>query len=565
MNVLRFCGIILIWSLISSLQACSDSEEEELTTLNVSKETISFSNEGGETVLYVQAGGGATLTGDAAWCEVNELTSTSTKTQKFSVKVAKNETTTQRMVTLIAEKGSVQRTIQVVQKAGVNLVLTKNRYEVAADGETIWIELQASEEYKMQVTGGEWIHILSDETLGRQAEKIQIDANYQPEERTGTIYFSIGTVSETVTIVQAACDIPSADKNGVESDACALARKITLGWNLGNVMECTPGGEASWGNPKASKQLIDVVKAAGFNAVRIPCAWDQYIENTETYQIKASWLARVKEVIDDCLDNEMYVILNIHWDNGWLENHPTYDKQAEVNRKQAALWRQIATYFRAYDEHLLFAGTNEVHADYNAPTAEHLEVQHSFNQTFVDAVRATGGKNVYRNLIVQAYNTNARYAIEHLKMPVDATPGRLMMEMHYYDPWDFAGEDKVKYWGKPYLKWGVSTWGQEEEVDAIFAALKASFVDKGYPIVMGEYGANRHSSTDETMIASRAGYLRYVTAAAKKNGIVPFYWDNGGMGNGADEFGLFDRKTCTVFDQAAIDALMQGATTQYPY
>lgn len=365
------------------------------------------------------------------------------------------------------------------------------------------------------------------------------------------------------------------DQTGMNDDALALAGKIKLGWNLGNSMEIpsTAGGETGWGNPKTTKAMITAVKNAGFNAVRIPCAWDSYIEDRSTYKVKSSWFARVKEVVDYCVDNDMYVILNIHWDGGWLENNPTLAKQEEVNKEQKALWKQIAIYFRGYDQHLLFAGTNEVHvADvYSDPTAENNTVQQSYNQTFVDAVRATGGKNTYRNLIVQTYNTNIANGVKYMKLPTDAIQKRMMVEVHYYDPYNFTletGTTGINLWGADYKQYGtVDTWGQEDYLETTFASVKTSFVDKGYPVILGEYGAIRRSSLtgDELThhLASRAYYLKSVTAAAKKYGMVPFYWDNGGTGNAG--MGIFNRSSATIFDQQAVDALVTASATSYPY
>jgi len=320
-----------------------------------------------------------------------------------------------------------------------------------------------------------------------------------------------------------------------------------------------------WRNVKTSQQLIDSVKAAGFNAIRIPCAWSGYIEDRATYKIKDSWLARVKEVVDYCVNNDLYVILNIHWDGGWLENHPTYAMQESVNKKQKALWTQIATYFRDYDEHLLFAGTNEVHAGYGNPTPENIAVQMSYNQIFVDAVRATGGRNSWRNLIVQAYNTNIDHAVQYLKLPVDSVSDRLMVEVHYYDPWDFCGDkNSDKYlWGKDFAdRPNVSTWGQESFADAQFDKMKINFVDKGIPVILGEYAPTyRASLTGQALVdhkKSRNDYLYYITKSAKDRSIVPFYWDNGATGNNGS--GLFNRATGAQVYPDAIQALIEGAT-----
>ncbi len=366
----------------------------------------------------------------------------------------------------------------------------------------------------------------------------------------------------------------TANNTGMSSDAKSIASNMIVGWNLGNSLE-VPGDETLWGNPKTSQQLIDAIKAAGINAIRIPCAWDSYIENPTTCKLKASWLARVKEVVDYCYKNNMYVIINIHWDGGWLENNPTYAKQAEVNAKQKALWEQIAVYFRDYDEHLLFAGTNEVHSSTTA-TAENFEVQMSFNQTFINAVRATGGRNTYRNLVVQAYNTNIDLAVSNLIVPTDVTPNRMLVEVHYYDPWDFCGMEKdeswgtVKYfWGANYAQYGaLSSYGQESYVNTQFAKMKTAFVDKGFPVILGEFGASRRSTLTGTALEkhleSRGYFIEYVTQQAKKNGLVPFVWDNGFTGNLG--MGIFNRKDGTTFDTPLLQGLLKGAkASNYPF
>jgi endoglucanase len=228
------------------------------------------------------------------------------------------------------------------------------------------------------------------------------------------------------------------------SNATTLAKKLGIGWNLGNSLESCDGmksaSETLWGNPATTKALIDLVKSAGFNTVRIPAAWSAYIENQATYKIKDSWLARVKEVIGYVVGNGMYAIINIHWDGGWLEEHPTYADQKNVTAKLTALWKQIATYFADFDEHVIFAGANEIHAGYGTPSAENIAVHQSYMQTFVDTVRQTGGNNVYRNLLIQGYNTDIKITVNNLKLPRDTVTNRLLVEVHYSDPWDFAGE-----------------------------------------------------------------------------------------------------------------------------
>lgn len=405
---------------------------------------------------------------------------------------------------------------------------------------------------------------------------ITVTANTAASDRSARVKFLMDSKDSAIVIVaqkaNAAVVYPdysnwiTPDATGMPSDAKTLAAKMVAGWNIGNSLE-VPGGETGWGNPVVTQQLIDSVKAAGINAIRIPCAWNSHLESSTTWKIQASWLARVKEVVDYCYKNNMYVILNIHWDGGWLENNPTYAKQEVVNAEQKALWQQIATYFRDYDEHLLFAGTNEVHASTD-PVAENFAVQMSYNQTFVNAVRSTGGRNHYRNLVVQAYNTNINYAVSNLTVSNDSVANRLFVEVHYYDPYDFCGLETDASWATAKSLWGInynqygtiSSWGQEDYVVSQFQKMKTNFFDKGYPVILGEFGAIRRSSlTGDALthhLASRAHYYQYVSQQAKTYGLIPFAWDNGYTGN--NTMALFNRTDGSVFDAQALKAYLAG-------
>ena len=181
-----------------------------------------------------------------------------------------------------------------------------------------------------------------------------------------------------------------ADPTGMGT-AVELAAKFKLGWNIGNTFEA-PGGETGWGSPLITEEYIKAVKQLGFSAIRIPCSWNFHLDNEATARIDQNWIKRVKEVVEYCVNNDMYVMLNIHWDGGWLEKNITKAKQDAVNAKQKALWEQIATAMRDFDEHLMFASANEP----DAKDAEEVAVLASYHQTFVKAVRSTGGKNSHR-------------------------------------------------------------------------------------------------------------------------------------------------------------------------
>lgn len=335
-----------------------------------------------------------------------------------------------------------------------------------------------------------------------------------------------------------------------------ISKLMSPGWNVGNSLEAI-GGETNWGNPLVNQALMNAVKAAGFKTVRIPVSWKQYSDANDN--IGASWMARVTEVVNYARNAGLYVMINVHWDGGWMQ--PTYAQQATVNARLTKFWTQIGNNFKNYDDTLMFAGTNEVmvDGDYGTPTTEYYTVQNSFNQTFVNAVRATGGNNASRHLIVQGFNTNVDHAYNFATIPSDSAPNRLMMEIHYYDPYNFALNDASTIW-----QWGATatnpaateTWANEAYVDAQFQKMKTRFVDQGVPVIMGEYGAILRTEYDPAQ-TYRTQWNRYVTRAAFQRGIVPVYWDNGYTSN--HQFGLFDRATGQPVHTGLINAIVGEA------
>jgi len=353
----------------------------------------------------------------------------------------------------------------------------------------------------------------------------------------------------------AALALPLAASAQTLPTASAVAGQIKAGWNIGNTLEAQCG-ETAWGNPMVNQQLINAVKAAGFNAVRIPAAWDCHA-NQSTMTIDSAWMARVKQVVDLAYNQGMYVILNIHWDGGWLEEHPLYSYQTAVNQKQRAYWTQIATTFRDYNERMLFAGTNEVHADYGTPTAEHIAVQQSYNQTFVDAVRATGGNNASRTLVVQTYNTNMWHGLNYFSMPSDSIANRLVVEVHHYDPYDFTlnSSGPCLAWGAPYPQYSQCSWAQEDYHTNLFAQVRTKWVAQGIPVIIGEYAVGVRPNLN---LASREYYLEFVNRTATTNGIKTFYWDIGVPPTQSGGDALFDRNTGAIVDQGALSAILRG-------
>jgi endoglucanase len=333
-----------------------------------------------------------------------------------------------------------------------------------------------------------------------------------------------------------------------------LTAQMGTGWNLGNTLEAI-GGETAWGNPMATKQLVDAVKAAGFTTIRIPVSWSSF-SNASDFTINETWLNRVEEVVNYALDNNMYVIMNEHWDGGWMQ--PTNAQKDYVNNRLGVMWKQIATHFRDYDYHLIFAGSNEVMVtdDYNTPTAEYYNAQNSFNQTFVTTVRATGGRNAYRYLAVQGFNTNIDHAVAFAQIPTDVTANRILMEVHYYDPYNFTLNENstITQWGSIATDPNATeTWANESYVDAQFQKMKTKFIDNGVGVLLGEYGAivREEVAGSETF---RLHYLNYVSNSARTHGLVPVYWDNGFIGN--HTMALFNRNTGELVYPDVVDAIM---------
>jgi len=323
-----------------------------------------------------------------------------------------------------------------------------------------------------------------------------------------------------------------------------LSPSLMPGWNLGNSLEAT-GGETNWGNPVVTQAMLNTVKAAGFNSVRIPLSWKQYADSNDN--IRADWMARVTEVVNYARNAGLYAIINIHWDGGWMQ--PTFAQQATANARITKFWTQIANNFKNYDDTLLFAGTNEVmvDGDYGTPTYEYYTVQNGFNQAFVDAVRATGGNNAVRHLVVQGFNTNIDHTYNFFTVPNDSIASRLMVEVHYYDPYNFTlntGNDTIWQWGNIATSApNTETWANESYVDAQFNKMKQRFIDGlGMPVLMGEYAAVARLNVDSSQ-RYRTYWDQYITASARQRGIVPVYWDNGYLGD--HNMGLFNRSTAT--------------------
>lgn len=349
------------------------------------------------------------------------------------------------------------------------------------------------------------------------------------------------------------------------------------GWNLGNQLESVTDNvpeETNWGNPVITEKLIQSVKAAGFKSIRIPVSYFAKIDDDKDYTIDSKWLDRVQEVVNYCIKNDLYAVINIHGDGyntidgGWLLCNGK--NQTEIKKKYKKVWKQIAERFKNYDEHLLFESMNEeFDGSYSEPNKEYYQNINDYNQIFVDTVRKTGDNNTKRWLIIPGWNTNIDYTAGDygFKLPtdqyrdksIDKEEQRIMISVHYYSPWDFCGGENgvITQWGNEADDPSkTSTTCDETYMKNQLNLMKTTFADKGYPVFIGEYGSIDKTSYDSENEYYRAYFARKLCQLSRKNGCIPMYWDNGY--NGVHGFGLFDRTTCEVTQPVIIDAIMEG-------
>ncbi len=570
----RLYAVAAFVSLVAagSLTACSDDEEgynSGVTGLTVSQELltegITVARSGGTTTFAVQSLEAVQVSSSETWCTAQASNpSEALKAVTVTLTVQENTDTNDRTAVITLTAGSESQQVNVTQMAADGVVVEAPE-PMTAEGGTVEISLTTNGDPEV-TCGVDWItRVQTKADMAGRTYTFIVDKNesYSATDRIGRITFTLGTLVETVDVVQR----PSRTYNwvGMNSDAKTLAKQMYAGINIGNTME-VPGSETGWGNPRVSKEYIDGLKAAGFNAVRIPCAWDSHIINQETNEIDPAWLDRVSEVVGYCRANDMYAIVNIHWDGGWLEENCTPEAQEANNAKQHALWTQIASKLNVYDEYLLFAGCNEP----NVENAEQMAVLKSYEQTFIDAVRATGGNNATRCLIVQGPSTDIDKTLNLFgEMPTDVVTGRLMLEVHYYTPWTFCGLEADADWGRMAYFWGEyevegsdrnSGYGADDVI-AAFEKLEARYVHDNIPIILGEYGAMVRTigENQQAHDLSRQSFTEVVTREAKNHGIVPFFWDGG-------TFVMIDRYTGAVSERYAYDGLMQGAAEgTYPF
>ncbi|HEX5160827.1 MAG TPA: glycoside hydrolase family 5 protein [Steroidobacteraceae bacterium] len=328
-------------------------------------------------------------------------------------------------------------------------------------------------------------------------------------------------------LVLAAVSPVRATEPVVEFDAWQAAKLMGIGVNIGNTLDNTTQWETGWGNPRITREYVQGLAALGFKTVRLPVAWDTYARDG---RIQADKMARVAEVVDWILDAGMFCVVNIHWDGGWIDSgeRKKYPKtfatfSAEAERKFPAYWSQIAGHFADRNARLVFEALNEeTNFEGAGSTRKAYETLTRVNQLFVDTVRSSGGNNATRLLIVTGYATDfTKTSSKDYVLPTDSLPHKLLLSVHYYTPWQFAGMTEDASWGKMQPTWGSAA--DVAELNRLFDLMQESSRRHDIPVFVGEFGV-----TDKKEKASRVRWMSAVADAALGRGMVPVLWDTGG-------------------------------------
>ena len=340
--------------------------------------------------------------------------------------------------------------------------------------------------------------------------------------------------------------------------------QILIGWNVGNTLDAYSNGAANetvWGNPRITQEFLDGVKAAGFDIVRIPVTWMGFIGPAPDNRIAPSILRRVGQVAEMARKADLKVIINLHHDgstpsktreDGWLSVSKAAKNTGDyyrITNQFLRVWQQIAVYFKNYGEWLMFEAFNELQDggwgwSSQSEMNPQIAVLNEWTQFWTNVVRASGGNNETRYLVIPGYSTSARHTLaDYFILPLDSVPDKQIVTFHYYDPYEFGilGDKKG----------GQADWGSDadrQKIDADFAPFKAKFIDNNIPVIIGESGAVRQlypgdAAKEDRARQARLEYLSNVYAAAKNYGLVPFYWDNGVWTGSGEKFGLLSRST----------------------
>ena len=349
-----------------------------------------------------------------------------------------------------------------------------------------------------------------------------------------------------------------------ENEAMVMMDQMGVGWNLGNTFDAFQDPyrgdemrlESYWNGCMTTDAMFEALSNAGFRSVRIPVSWHNHVD--QDFKIREKWLNRVQGVVDYAYHRGMYVILNTHHDVGADYYYPLEQYSATSEKYMTAIWTQIADRFAGYGERLLFESMNEPRMkdtghewwiDYNDPQClEAIECVNKLNQVFVDTVRASGGNNGSRYLMVPGYCASPDGAVnQYFRMPADQAENRIVISVHAYTPYSFALED-----GGTSL-FSLDNTVQKTEISTFMNSLYKAYVQKGIPVVIGEFGARNKKDN----LRSRIDYAAFYTVAARSRNIPCLWWDNGAFKGNGELFGVLGRKQAVFTYPEIVQAMVR--------
>ncbi len=331
-----------------------------------------------------------------------------------------------------------------------------------------------------------------------------------------------------------------------EKTSFDITNEMDLGWNLGNTLDVPDLSEELWGNPKTTKAMIDGVRAKGFKTLRVPVTWGPHIGDGPDFKIDEKWMQRVEEVVVWGLQNDMYVIMNVHHDDEWMV--PSYAKLDEATQKLEKVWLQIAQNFEKYNERLIFETMNEPRLkgspqEWNGGDAEGRDCVNKLHAAAIKKIRSTGGNNATRQVMISPYAA-ATVAAEGLVLPDD---DNLIVSIHLYHSYGFCMQP---------LNGGGRNYLIEQDMTDLYWELDRLlelFYKKGTPVVIGEWGSMYRDNTQ-----AREEHANMYAKACMKRSIPCVVWDNGQNKN--DEFGLYNRNNCTWWYEGIVDNILDGVS-----
>ena len=353
-----------------------------------------------------------------------------------------------------------------------------------------------------------------------------------------------------------------------DNEALRLIRDMKTGWVLGNTFDAWNNGwftgkepemETYWCQAKTTQELIRAIKDAGFNVIRVPVSWHDHVD--ENYIINPVWLNRVKEVVGWILDEGMYAIVNVHHDNSEDFFYPDTAHYEQSEKYLTAIWKQMAEAFSECDEHLVLESMNEprlVGTDFEWDLNEAMpacrdaaDCINRLNQKFVDTVRAAGGNNATRYLLVPGYCASPKGVLSSLfRMPQDTEENKIILEVHAYTPYDFA----LNAAPRSQTEFSIENSNQISDIATFMNSLYNRFVVNGIPVLIDEYGALNKKGN----LQSRVDFTAYYIASASARGMTCCWWDNHAFSGNGEQFGLIDRKAIKWRYPEIVDAIMQN-------